>query len=325
MSPPPPRDEPVRLEVSQRGYVRWQRANSRSRRKPEPVKSEQFQEQTGDWTRYERRTTLDADLCVFTAGGKVYQVKVHDLPGASRRERGAPLITFLPDTAHQETVIAQFLSTELTSKTHLVFLSQQGRVKRLPIAEIAEITGRGLTAAKLKADDRLGWVLPVGPESDGAIATSSGRLLRIPLTDIPEMGRVAQGNRALRLRKQEQIIGITVLTDDTDIVLISRKGYGKRIPIDLLRLGHVGDLGTQVIQFTTKTDALVSLLPARSDTELVVESDQSRIAYLDPDQLPLWGKDGTGEPIVKCKRGEQVLRAIAIPRNKNGIDRSHDH
>ncbi len=310
---PPAQDEPVHLEVTQRGYVRWQRANSRSRRKTEPIKSDQFQEQTGDWAIYERVTPLNTDLYVFTEGGKVYSIKVHDLPSASRRDRGAPLVTFLPDSAHTEKIVTQFLADELTPKTHLVLLSQQGRVKRLPMNEITEITGRGLTVAKIKDGDQLGWVVPVGPETEGAIATSSGRLLRIPLTDIPEMGRVAQGNRALRLRKQEQIIGIAVLTDETDIVLVSRKGYGKRIPIDLLRLGHLGDLGTQAMQFTTKTDALVTLLPALSGTELLLESDQNRVAYLDPDHLPLWGKDGPGEPIVKCKRGEQVLGALVLP------------
>ena len=310
---PPLQDEPVRLAITQRGYARWQRVSNRGRRKSTPPKTEQFGDAPSDWPIYERQTTLDTDLYVFTSSGKVYPVKVQDLPGASRRDRGAPLVTALPDAAHRETVVAQLLSTDLTDNTHLVMLSQQGRIKRLPLTEIAEITGRGATATKIKEGDQLGWVLPVGPETDGAIATSSGRLLRVPLQDISEMGRVAQGSRALRLRKQEHIVGIAVVTDATDVVLVTGKGYGKRIPIDLLRLGHVGDLGTQAMQFTTKTDALVGVLPALSDTTLVLESNQNRIAYLNPDRIPLWGKDGPGEVIINGKRGELIVGAMILP------------
>ena len=308
----PIQDEPVRLELTQRGYVRWRRIGGRGRRKAPPPKSAQLQENQQDWVIYTRTTRLDADLGVFTSAGKVYRIPLRDLPGASSRDRGQPLVTFLPEGARGEEIVAQCPLPDLRQHSHLVLLTQQGRIKRLPLTEFGEITSRGLTLAKLKAADQLQWVLPVQDETNVAIATSLGRVLRVLLMDIPEMGRPAQGNQVLRLRKQESLIGIVALTDDTDVILVSHKGYGKRLPVDLLRLGRLGDLGTPAMQFKTKTDSLVALLPAYLHAELLLESSQNRVAHIDVDTLTLWGKEGAGTAIVKLGKGEQLAGAIAL-------------
>ena len=310
--PPTTPEGPIRLELTQRGYIRWQRLTNRGRRKTQPAKSNQLQDNQQDWVTYASTTDLDADLSVFTSSGKVYRFPIQDLPGTSSRERGQPLVTFLPDSARTDTIAAQWPAPELMNHTELILLTQQGRIKRLPLMEFGEITSRGLTVVKLKPGDHLRWVIPVQTATNVAIATSSGRILRVLVNDIPEMGRNTQGNQVLRLRQNEQMIGIVALTDDADLVLVSCKGYGKRLPIDLLRLGHLGDLGTPAMQFKTKIDHLVALLPSWSHSELLLESDQNRIAHVRSDDLRLWGKEGAGSQLVKVDKGEQIVRVCAL-------------
>ena len=311
---------PVRLEINQRGYIRYLRISNRGRRKGIISKSNQLQKSQEDWVIYASITNCNTDFLVLTGSGKIYSIPIQDLPGKSSRERGRPLVTFLPDSARNEIIAAQFLAPELLDTTHLLLLTHQGRIKRLPLTEISEITSRGLTVIKLKPSDQVGWALPVQTGKNVAIATSMGRILRVLLSDIPEMGRPAQGNQVMRLRQHEQMVGMVALMDDADLVLISQNGYGKCLPVDLLRLGRLGDLGTPAMQFKQKSDRLVGLFPFLPTSELLLESDHNRIAHVNMDTLKMWGKEGPGSTIVTLNKGEQIAAASSLSLEEKGTD-----
>ncbi|WP_299413269.1 DNA topoisomerase (ATP-hydrolyzing) subunit A [Acaryochloris sp. IP29b_bin.148] len=306
----PVSDEPVIVELNQRGYARCLRSSKRKKGADLPA---ELTEISVDLTIFRQTAELSTDLLLFTGGGKAYGVGLQSIPFTSSKGKGKPLVTLLPDSGRGDQVVARFLSTEITETSQLILLSQQGKIKRLPMSEFAEMTSRGLGAAKIKSGDQLGWVVKAEQETNVAIATSSGRLLNIPITEIPEMGRTAQGNQVFRLRKQESIVGLAAVRDDEDLLLISSKGYCKRLPIDLLRLGKVGDLGTQAMQFMIKSDGLIALLPASTNQDVIVLSNQDRAARMNIETLPMWGQDGPGTQLLKTKRGELLECAIAIP------------
>lgn len=306
----PVNNEPVILELNQRGYARCLHS---SRRKNGSNLSTELAEASSDLTIFRQTAELSTDLLLFAGSGKAYGVGLQSIPFTSSKGKGKPLVTLLPDSGRDDEIVAQFLSTEISDTSHLVLLSQQGKIKRLPMSEFAEMTSRGLGAAKIKSGDQLGWVVKVEQETNVAIATSSGRLLNLPIKEIPEMGRTAQGNQVFRLRKQESIVGLAAVRDDADLILVSSKGYCKRLPIDLLRLGKVGDLGTQAMQFMIKSDRLIALLPAVANQDVIVLSNQERAARLNIEMLPMWGQDGPGTQLLKTKRGEALEHAIAVP------------
>ena len=311
LAPAPVGNEPILIEINQRGYARCLRPQSSRRQKASALSSE-LEEQSTNLLTYCQMTQMSSDLLLFTGSGKAYGVNMQAIPFTSGKGKGAPLVTLLPESGQEDEIIAQFLSTEITDTARLVLLSQQGKIKELPMSEFAEMTSRGLGAAKIKSGDKLQWVVRAEQETNIAIATSSGRLLNLPITEIPEMGRTAQGNQVFRLRKQESIVGLAAVRDDDDLILLSSKGYCKRLPIDLLRLGKVGDLGTQAMQFMVKSDALIALVPALENQDVIVVSNQNRVAQLHVERLPMWGQDGPGTPLIKMKRGESLLSAISI-------------
>lgn len=308
----PVSDEPVIVELNQRGYARCMRVSKRKNSSPDL--SGELADVSTDLTIFRQTTGLTTDLLLFTGSGKAYGVGLQSIPFTSSKGKGKPLVTLLPDSGRDDEIIARFLSTEISDTSQLILLSQQGKIKRLPMSEFAEMTSRGLGAAKIKSGDQLGWVVKAEQETNVAIATSSGRLLNIPITEIPEMGRTAQGNQVFRLRKQESIVGLAAVRDDADLLLISSKGYCKRLPIDLLRLGKVGDLGTQAMQFMIKSDGLIALLPASSNQDVIVLSNQERAARLSIETLPMWGQDGPGTQLLKTKRGEVLESTVVIPK-----------
>jgi DNA gyrase subunit A len=299
-------EDPVTVEVSQRGYVRCLRTAPRARVR----EATQWQEQPRDLPIHLCTTRLSDEIVTFTNAGKAYQVTLQSVPLTSHKARGVPLMLLQPESAHQEEISTHFFRSEMAPKSRLILLTEQGRIKMLPWSDFTEITARGLGVIKLKDEDRLRWAVSVVIETEVAIATSTGRLLRIPIAEVPEMGRTAQGNRALRLRKQEQIVGMVALTDDSELVLLSGRGYCKRLPIDFFRGGRLGDVGSQAIQFATQTDVLIAALPTTAD--ILVTTNQDRVAYLPTETLPITGKEGAGQQILKPQRGELLVGATSV-------------
>jgi DNA gyrase subunit A len=306
---------PLQLELTQRGYVRTQRISNRGRRKTEE-RSSQLQDNQRDLTIYRQTSLSDEQLLAFMISGKAYAVPLRDIPTSLGRDRGTPLITLLSDSARQETLATQFLPADYEDSDRFVFLTQQGRLKWLLTDEFREITGRGLGSIKLKDDDELGWVVPAQEYSELVVATTTARLLRFPLQAVPEMGRAALGNTVLRLLKQEKMAGIVALNDDTEMLLVSRFGYARRVALHDLRQGQPGHLGAPAWTFAKKTDQVIAMLPIQPDLEVLVITDQNRIAYLDPAELPKTVDSPVGVQWIKLPSGEKLQNAIALASEK---------
>jgi DNA gyrase subunit A len=303
---PPTEDEPVQVELSERGYVRWVRASSHTRRKDSFEKTDQLQDAPQDYPIYTGTALLSEQLLAFTTSGKAYAVNLCDIPGSSGRDRGTPLITLLSGSAQSEEIVAQFLPPDYETAQRFMFLTRQGRFKWLAKTEFRELTARGLSAIKLKDDDQLQFVIPATANMEVAIATSTGRLARFPLLEVPEMGRAALGNQVLRLMRQEVLVGLTAVPDSAELLLLSRQGYAKRLPLTAARLGHPGGLGTPLVQFAKKTDALAAMISIEEDLELLVGTDHNQVAVVTAQNLPLATKEGPGTLWIKPKSGEQI-------------------
>jgi DNA gyrase subunit A len=311
---PPAENEPVQVELSQRGYIRWVRSSSRSRRSDSDSleKSGQLQDASQDLPLYTGTALLSEQLLAFTASGKAYAVNLTDIPGSSGRDRGTPLVTLLSESAHTEEIVAQYLPSDYAQADRFVFLTRQGRFKWLSKTDFAELTARGLSVIKLKDDDQVQFAIPATADMEVAIATSTGRLARFPLLEVPEMGRPALGNQVLRLLRQEVLVGLAAVSDQSNILLLSRQGYAKRLPLNSARLGHPGGLGTPLVQFAKKTDALISMILLQQEGDLLVATDQNRVAVVTPHSLPLATKEGAGTLWIKPKSGEQLVSAFPI-------------
>jgi DNA gyrase subunit A len=303
---PPAEDEPVQVEFSERGYIRWMKVSGRARGKDSFEKTDQLQDAPPDFPVYTGTALLNEQLLAFTTSGKAYAVNLSDIPGSSGRDRGTPLITLLSESAQTEEIVAQFLPSDYATAERFLFLTRQGRFKWLAKTEFTELTARGLGTIKLKDDDRIQFVIPATADMEVAIATSTGRLARFPLLEVPEMGRPALGNQVLRLMRQETLVGLAAVLDPTELLLLSRQGYAKRLPLTSARLGHPGGLGTPLVQFAKKTDGLIAMMPIEADLEVLVATDQNRVAVLTPQSLPLATKEGPGVAWVKPKAGEQL-------------------
>jgi DNA gyrase subunit A len=308
-------EQEVVLEFTNRGYVRRlsPKAYQRQLAKQETPPASTLVE-TDDFTTQVETTTTGQELLVLTRSGKAYTIAIGDIPPTTRQSKGTPLVTLLPPNAQgdPETLVAQFVLSNNVEALDLIMLTRQGRIKRLPLSEFTNLTGRGLTAVKLKDDDELLTVNVVRPDDQIVLATSGGRLLRFEIDDeqVPIVSRSAQGQQALRLRKQEQLIGCVILKANDELLLVSQQGYAKRLAANQLRLATRGEIGSQAMQFSTKTDALLGVVPAIPNTEVTVVTSAERVARVPIQAAPLKGKDDPGQKLLKLNRQEKVVELM---------------
>jgi DNA gyrase subunit A len=303
----------VVLEFTQKGYVRRHslKAFEKQQAKQEEVPLNTWMEGQ-DFTMQTEPATTDQELLVLTKTGKAYTIKVADIPPTVRQSKGTPLITFIPSTpqGQPESLIAQYVLSEELLEMDLIMLTQQGKVKRLPLLEFQNLSGRGLTAMKLKDDDELLYAIPVFADDQLLLATSGGRILRYAINDelIPVMSRAAQGQSMIRLMKKETIAGCAALSEDDDLVLLTTNGYGKRMPVSDIRATLRGGLGIQVAIFPTKTDTLAGILPGFAGAEIgmLTDGNEPKMARILVDEVPEMARDEVGDRIIKLAKGEKI-------------------
>ena len=260
---------------------------------------------------YQQAIEKRENFLVILDNAKAYPISIREVPPQANQP--VLISSLLTKTAQKdsEAVLNQFFLTEPQKNQELLLLSQQGRIKRLPINELEGVGSRGLSLMKLKEDDRLYGAIFTHEGLDLAIATSSGRVLRYPVREelLPIMGKSAQGLAILRLRYGEHLAGCVSLPHRENLLLISGLGYGKRLAIENLRLSQLGDLGSPALQFVNKQDSLAAMVAARAGSIVLLSTNQNRKLPLEVETVAITGKDGTGSQLVKLNPTEKIIKA----------------
>ena len=259
---------------------------------------------------YQQAIEKRENFLVILDNAKAYPIATREVPPQANQP--VLISSLLTKTAQKESeaVLNQFFLTEPQKNQELLLLSQQGRIKRLPINELEGVGSRGLSLMKLKEDDRLYAAIFTHEGLDLAIATSSGRVLRYPVREelLPIMGKSAQGLAILRLRYGEHLAGCVSLPHRENLLLISGLGYGKRLAIENLRLSQLGDLGSPALQFVNKQDSLAAMVAARAGSIVLLSTNQNRKLPLEVETVTVTGKDGTGSQLVKLNPAEKIIK-----------------
>ncbi len=261
-------------------------------------------------------TTGEKELIILTKNGKAFPLKVEDVPITSVKSKGTPFLTLLPQSVQSEfanfpqsAIVDYFLLPQDLDKLTLILVSQQGKIKRLMMEEVQNLTNRGMTLIKLREDDSLKNVVFSRENQEVILATSGGRILKFPVNvqQLPIMGKVAQGSQGISLGKREQLIDCMTMNPTEVILLVSQQGYAKKLPINNIRSANRGDIGTQVLQFANKTDMLAGVLPIKNTGEIMVITSNQRMIKIGIDKIKIGGKDGTGDRILELNADERII------------------
>jgi DNA gyrase subunit A len=291
--------QPTTVEITDRGYIR---RLSKTGAKLNP-NSQDFVTKT-------YQTNTEEELTIVTTDGKAYPLKIRDIPPTLGNSQGTILTSLIPALQDTEERIIYTLPSPTETPDdlrQLLLLTAQGKIKRILLQELAGLTNRGTTAIKLREDDKLQIVTPLTTQREIVIATSGARILRLALASeqIPLMGRVSQGIQALKVGTRESIVGCIPANSNEDLILVTRQGYAKRIPISTIRIVQTGNMGTHAMQFAIKTDSLIHISLPPETLELVTTNHRHEIVAID--RIQIYGKDGVGDKLLDLAPNEEIM------------------
>jgi DNA gyrase subunit A len=297
------RSPEANLKVTSSGCIYW--SNPDSEETAHPAIPQQGQ----DFLLHQERIGDRDQLIVVTDSGKAYPIPIAEVP-SSLETIELPATELLSTAAQRDAqgTVAHFFLPENHQQLDLVMLTEKGIIKRLAAQELDALGNRGLVLIKLKEKDTLKYFCFTTEAQEMAIATTGGRILRLPIDElqIPVMGRNAQGSRVMRLRIKENLAGCCNVQAQDELAVISQLGFGKRIPLNSLRLGNRGDIGTQAIQFTTKEDTLAGIISTTGKENIVLTTSQDRRLILPIDSLTKAEKNDLGSRVGQLKANEVI-------------------
>ncbi|NEQ52920.1 MAG: DNA gyrase subunit A [Leptolyngbya sp. SIO3F4] len=303
-------EEETVVEFTRKGYARRISPRTYQRRQGKQEVTPTKLTELDDVTTQTEFAWTSQTLLIFSRDGKAYSLGVNDLPLAQRQSKGQPLVNLLPDAIGNDpdTVLPPILLTDEVKAQQVILVTAQGKIKRLPLTEFESITGRGLVAIKLKPEDYLAYAIVAELDQDLMLASSGGRLLRFAINadQLPDTSRNSQGTQAIRVIKGEFVVGCLPIDNDTKVLLMSTKGYAKRMQVAAINRSSRGGIGSQSFKFSQNSDCLATLVSVPTDAEFTVMTSEDRAARLKIDRVPLQGRSQPCDRIFTPARGETI-------------------
>jgi DNA gyrase subunit A len=240
-------------------------------------------------------------LLFFTNKGRIFRLKAYEVPAASLAAKGVAAVNLLQ--LQPEEKITSIIRHEKDAKDdgYLFMATTKGTIKKTPLKDYANIRTNGLIAIKLDDGDELRWIKKTTGENDVIVSTSAGQAVRFNETDARPMGRAARGVRGVRLRPNDRVVGMDVVTDDAQrLLVISEKGYGKITKVANFPSHKRGGVGIKAAVVTAKTGPIISVRTLDADTaEVLMISDKGQTIRVGLKDIPTLGRTTQGVRVMR--------------------------
>ena len=251
-------------------------------------------------------------LLFFTSVGKVYRLKVHELPLAGRNAKGKHIVNLLP--LRQDEKICAVINTrnfEESDGKYLILGTRNGIVKKTLFASYnTKLKADGIIAIKIREDDELLAVRNTSGDDDLMMISRLGQAIRFHESDVRPTGRSASGVHGMRLRKGDEVISMDIARDDSDLFVITENGFGKRTPISEYRITGRGGLGVRTVALTDRKGYLVGVKVVRENHEIMLQSRDGVMIRVRADGISRHGRATQGVRVMNMREGD-VVSAIA--------------
>jgi DNA gyrase subunit A len=262
-----------------------------------------------------------ATILCFTNLGKVYWLKVYQIPVAGRNSRGRPVVNLLP-LDEGERISSILPVEEYSADKYVLMATANGTVKKTSLDQYSRPRSVGLRAVDLVDGDHLVGTAIIDDESDVMLLSSEGKAVRFASTDARPMGRVSKGVRGMRLPEEHRVISMVVPEVDGFLLTVCENGYGKRTTVDEFPTKGRGGKGMIAIQASERNGPLVGACQLFSGDEIMLISDQGTMVRTRGDEVSVVGRNTQGVRIIRLKEGENLvsLARIAEPEEDDFIE-----
>jgi DNA gyrase subunit A len=245
----------------------------------------------------------DTLLC-FSTRGKMYWLKVYELPQAGRGSRGRPIVNLLP-LEQDERITAVLPIRAYTEGLYVFMATERGTVKKTPLTAFSRPRATGIIAVDLRGDDQLVDVQLTDGERDIMLFASSGKSIRFKESDVRPMGRTAAGVRGIRLTDDQSVIAL-IIVGDGEILTATANGYGKRTPIDDYPVQGRGGWGVIGIQTSDRNGEVVGALQVDETREMVLISSSGTLVRTPVAEVSVLSRNTQGVRLIRLDEGDQL-------------------
>ncbi len=260
-------------------------------------------------------------LLFFTNLGKVYSKKAYEIPEFGRNAKGLPIVNLL-ELDKGEKIQAVINVPEGADDNYLFFVTKMGTVKRTKVSEFQNIRRSGLIALTLRDGDELNNVLTTDGKQNILIGTHLGYAVTFNEKDVRSMGRTAAGVRGINLRDNDYVVGSDILEPDSEVLVISEKGYGKRTAASEYPVKGRGGKGIKTANITEKNGPLAGVTVVNGDEDIMLITSAGVMIRFDVDDVSQTGRATLGVRLIKVDDGAQVASITAVPKASNEDEES---
>ncbi len=245
-------------------------------------------------------------ILFFTNVGKVYRLKVHELPLGSRQSKGRAIVNLLP-FRQGESVRAVVQTRDFEEAEYLFFGTKNGVVKKTKLAAYnTPLKSDGIIAIKMREGDELVGVRHTSGDDDVLVVSRNGQAIRFHEKDVRAMGRDASGVQGMKLRQGDEVIAVNVAQDDAELLVVTENGYGKRTRVGEYPVKGRGGMGVKTVQLTEARGHLVGARVVREGYQVMLISTGGTVIRMPVSGIKRLGRSTQGVIVMRLREGEQV-------------------
>lgn len=257
-----------------------------------------------------------AYMLFFSSKGKVYRLKVYELPEAGRHARGTAIVNLL-QLEKGETIAAVIATKDFPEDEYLMFATSQGMVKKTSMSSYDRTRRDGLIAINLNEEDELISVKRVSPGEKVFMVSSAGKAIVWDEEEARAMGRDTKGVRGMKVPEDEKVLEMSIAKPDADLFVITEKGYGKRTSVYEYPLHHRGGQGVYTITMTRKKGELAAAKIVNEEEELIIITDEGVVVRTSVKGVSRLGRSTQGVRIMNVADKDRV-RAVGVADDSKG-------
>ncbi len=264
-------------------------------------------------------THTHASMLFFTQSGRVFQLRVHEVPERERQAKGMP-INNLIDIGANERITAVFVRPETeTEARYMLMVTKNGYIKKTALMEYANVRRNGLIAINLQEGDELDWVTPTTGSDEVLIATELGKAIRFGESEVRAMGRDTQGVIGIKLAKDDAVAGMAMAVPDGDLLVITQRGYGKRTPVSEYPMHHRAGQGVFTLKITDRVGKLVAVRVVNDpEEEVLVISASGMVLRTQVGAISRIGRQTQGVIVMRIAADDQVVAIAPVAAIEEG-------
>ncbi|HUZ89557.1 MAG TPA: DNA gyrase subunit A [Candidatus Acidoferrales bacterium] len=259
-------------------------------------------------------THTHASLLFFTQSGRVFQLRVHELPERDRTAKGLPINNLIEiDSGERVTAVFVRPESDDPAAQYMLMVTRDGYIKKTRMKEYSSVRRNGLIAINLQANDELLWVSPTSGADDVIIATQLGKAIRFGEAEVRPMGRDTQGVIGIRLGKTDLVCGMAVAVPGGELLVVTERGYGKRTPLSEYPIHHRAGQGIFTLRVTERVGRLAALrVVTDPEEEILLITTAGMVLRTVVGSISVIGRQTQGVIVMRVSGEDQIVGVAPV-------------